>query len=364
MSRRVLVLDQYGQLGGAQRCLLNLLPAFIEAGLTTHLAAPADGPLADSARKLGVTAHSIPCGPYHSRQKGWTDAARFACDFPLQIARIAALVRKHGIALIYVNGPRLLPAAAALGCPLIFHAHSIVEQVSAARLIRWALRRADPHVIAACEFVLHRLQPPDTGRSRVIYNGAAPLKCTRRSRNDAAPLRIGVIGRIAPEKGQLEFVQAARSVLHHHPCEFVVCGDAMFASSDYARLVRQEAAGLPIEFLGWRKDVPGVLSTLDLLVVPSAAVDATPLVILEAFSAGVPVLAFRSGGIPEMIEDGVNGLLCSPDPAALAQVMLDLARCARPPLDELAARAQKTFSERFSVQRYRSEVLQVVQHAM
>ena len=65
----------------------------------------------------------------------------------------------HGIDLIYVNGPRLLPAAAmaARGRPVIFHAHSVVTQESAARLTRWALRRSDATVIAACRFVLQPL---------------------------------------------------------------------------------------------------------------------------------------------------------------------------------------------------------------
>ena len=140
----------------------------------------------------------------------------------------------------------------------------------------------------------------------------------------------------------------------------------VFEASEYARSVREEADGLPIEFPGWRDDVAEVLSALDLVVVPSAVVDATPLVILEAFSAGVPVVAFRSGGIPEMIDDGVTGILCSPDPAELAQTLMKLMQCerARAHLHSLATRAKDTFAERFSLERYRSEVLQVVRDAM
>lgn len=366
MSGRVLVLDQYDQLGGAQRCLLNLLPAFAEAGLTTHLAIPGDGPLAAGARLHGVTVHAIPCGPYNSAQKGWTDAARFACDLPLQALEIQALVRKHAAGLIYVNGPRLLPAAAlaAFGRPVVFHAHSIVEQVSAALLMRRALRSANAHVIAACRFVLDRLAPPQGERTRVIYNGIAPQRYARRQRRHGEPWRIGVIGRIAPEKGQLEFVRAARLLLPHQRCEFVVCGAAMFSSRGYGRRVREEANGLPISFLGWRLRVSEVLSALDLVVVPSRMTDATPLVILEAFSAGVPVVAFRCGGIPEMIDDGVTGVLCSPQPSELARILLQVMQSGAERLDALAGGAKRALAERFSLDRYRSEVLQVVRRAM
>jgi glycosyltransferase involved in cell wall biosynthesis len=367
MAKRLLILDQFNQLGGAQRCLLDLLPAFLAAGYETHLAAPGDGPLADGARSRRAVVHRIPCGPYASGQKNSIDAARFAVDLPRQAWRIASLVSEHRIDLIYVNGPRLLPAAAlgARGRPMIFHAHSVVTQPAAARLTRWALRSAKASVIAVCHFVLESLADVvEPERSRVIYNGVAPVECAQRRRNPNDPWRVGVIGRVAPEKGQLEFVQAARLISGHRRCEFVVCGDALFASPDYGRRVHAEAQGLPVEFTGWRDDIHGVLSTLDLLVVPSAAVEATTRVVLEAFSAGVPVVAFRSGGIPEIIEDGVTGVLSAPTARDLASTLLQLISDGGAALDCISARAQAAFAARFSLNRYRSEVLDAVGRAL
>jgi len=144
----------------------------------------------------------------------------------------------------------------------------------------------------------------------------------------------------------------------------VVCGDARFSSEAYSRRVCAEMHGLPIQFLGWRDDASAVLSALDLLVVPSALTDATPLVILEAFSAGVPVVAFRSGGIPEIVEDGVTGVLCPPDPAQLACVLLEMMQRGRTFVDSLARQAKAAFAKRFSLERYQSEVLQVVRGAI
>ncbi len=365
MTRSLLFLDQFNQLGGAQRCLLDLLPAFLEAGYETHLAVPGDGPVADGARGYGAPVHSIACAAYTCGTKGWLDAGRFAVDLPRQTARIASLVSKHGIDLIYVNGPRLLPAAAlaARGRPVVFHAHSIVSQQAAARLTRWALRSTHAHVIAACRFVLDPLSAAvDAGHSRVIYNGVAPIECARRRRNQSDPWRVGVIGRIAPEKGQLEFVQAARLVLRQQRwhAEFVVCGDALFSNPQYSRRVRAEAEGLLIEFTGWRTRIRDVLSSLDLVVVPSTAVEGTTRVILEAFSAGVPVVAFPSGGIPEIIEDGVTGVLSPPTAQDLASTLLELFSNGAGLLDCISARAKAVFAERFTLERYRAEVLDAV----
>ncbi|MGA2879251.1 MAG: glycosyltransferase family 4 protein [Bryobacteraceae bacterium] len=366
MTRSLLLLDQFNHLGGAQRCLLDLLPAFVDAGYSTHLAAPGDGPLSDSARRFGVAVHRIPCGAYTSGRKSWFDAARFGVDLPRQALRIASLVSKHRIDLIYVNGPRLLPATAiaAGGRRVVFHAHSIVAQQSAARLTRWALRSTNASVIAGCHFALRPLASVlDAGRSQVIYNGVAPVECVRRHRGTSDPWRVGVIGRIAPEKGQLEFIQAARLILPQRSCEFVVCGDALFSSPQYIQRVREEADGLPIEFTGWRDDVRDVLSRLDVVVVPSGAVEATTRVILEAFSAGVPVVAFRSGGIPEIVEDGVTGILSAPTSRDLAAKLLELFSNGGAFLDGISARARQSFAARFSLHRYRSEVLDVVGRA-
>ncbi len=367
MSTRLLFVDQYNQLGGAQRCLLDLLPGFLEAGYETHLAVPGDGPLADGARRCGAVVHRIPCGAYTCGRKTFVDAARFGIELPRQASRMASLVSKHRIDLIYVNGPRLLPAAsfAARGRPLVFHAHSIVAQPGAARLARWALRRTHASVIAACRFVLAPLAAVVDGtRSRVIYNGVEPIRRERAGRANGDVWRVGVIGRIAPEKGQLEFVQAARVLSSQQRCEFVVCGDALFSSTQYSRRVREEAEGLPIEFTGWRDDIGDVLSTLDLVVVPSAALEATTRVIPEAFSAGVPVLAFRSGGIPEIVEDGVTGLLTAPTVRDLAAKLSELFSDGGTLLDRLSARARASFAERFSLDRYRSEVLDAVGRAL
>src|ERR1019366_3307065 len=113
-------------------------------------------------------------------------------------------------------------------------------------------------------------------------------------------------------------------------CRFLICGAPLFsnpAAMRYCAELEALAEDLPVEFSGWTEDVEGVLATLDLLVVPSAAIDATPRVILEAFAAGVPVVAFASGGIPEIVEHGVTGCLVEArSPKALAFAIRDVLR--------------------------------------
>ena len=149
--------------------------------------------------------------------------------------------------------------------------------------------------------------------STVIYNGV-------RGGQAAVPSRtIGVLGRIAPEKGQSIFVDAARIVARSRPdVRFSIAG----TGDAYFDRVRSQARDLPVEFPGW-VDPYEFLRTLAVLVVPSQMHDTNPRVIPEAFSCRVPVVAFAAGGIPELIRDGETGHLAWERSAeALAQAIL------------------------------------------
>ena len=113
-----------------------------------------------------------------------------------------------------------------------------------------------------------------------------------------------------------------------------------------------------IEFLDWQDDPGAVLSRLDLLVVPSTVPEATPRVILEAFSAGVPVLASASGGIPELIEHNRTGFLMD----SLQTQMRELA--AQPQLlAAVAANARDEWRARFTLAEYQRRILSIVETA-
>src|SRR2546426_974605 len=120
---KLLLLDQFSDLGGAQQVLLELLPSIRARGWSATVGMPGDGPMFARVRELGFDTERIDCGPYGSGRKSLGDVARFAASTP----RLASQIRRLAMVdLIYVNGPRLLPAVALArpAAPVVFHAHS------------------------------------------------------------------------------------------------------------------------------------------------------------------------------------------------------------------------------------------------
>lgn len=364
---KILVLDQFSEMGGAQACLLAGLEAMRARGWQVAVGLPGNGPLFCRVRELGCQAFPINCGPLGLGDKSFADAARFLVQTPRLAREIRGYAHRFGPDLVYVNGPRLLPAAALAGlrAPFLFHAHSYLGPGMPRTLAGEALRRLRASVAACCRFAADVWKPVAApGRVSVIYNGvAAPLE--RAAQRNSPQPKIGCIGRISPEKGQLEFVAAAAAIHRARPeARFVVYGAPLFSrdAARYRDQVHAAAGSLPIEFPGWIPDVYRALSEVDLLLVPSAATEATPRVIPEAFAAGVPVIAFASGGIPEMIEHGRTGFLVNSaaEMAACGLALLwgdPVRRCS------IARAAREEWQTRFTPETYQSRLLEAVEAA-
>ena len=96
-----------------------------------------------------------------------------------------------------------------------------------------------------------------------------------------------------------------------------------------------------VEFLGWRSDLPALYQKMDLFVLTSIN-EGTPVSLIEAMAAGVPVVATSVGGVPDVIEDGVTGVLIPPrQPEAVASAIVSAVARARPNRHDGRARARE-----------------------
>jgi glycosyltransferase involved in cell wall biosynthesis len=147
-------------------------------------------------------------------------------------------------------------------------------------------------------------QTPQAGRQRSLA-----------SVSDQSPLRIAFLGRLDPAKGVDVLIQALRA-LPSLPVEFDIYGICQAGAENYVAALQRMAAGdARIAFLppSPGAQVVELLSGYDLLAAPSRWLETGPLVVLEAFSAGIPVIGSRLGGIAELVTHKLDGLLVEPD---------------------------------------------------
>jgi glycosyltransferase involved in cell wall biosynthesis len=359
----ILFLDQFSEPGGAQLCLQDLMPEVLRRGWNPLLMAPGEGDLVTWAKQAGIPTDLLPLGAYSNGRKTTQDVLRYGIDFPRLSSAIRDAVKRHRVDMVYVNGPRVLPAVAGVALPVVFHAHSLVCRRIERGLIAWTLRNVGASVIAVSDYAAEPyLRALNSKHVTTIYNGVADL--SRGPRNfSRQPARIGIIGRIAPEKGHVNFLRAAREMTEHGvSVEFHVYGASLFGDTRFETRIHAMAKELPVTFHGWTNDVPEALQELEILAVPSGPEEAATRVILEAFSAGTPVVACRAGGIPEIVEHNRTGILtASSDPGALAE-SLGLLMSDPDLMERLSAAGRREWQRRFRIERFRTAVCEVIEN--
>jgi glycosyltransferase involved in cell wall biosynthesis len=357
---RVLFVDQFSELGGAQLVLRDVMAEALSRGWHAEFMAPGNGGLFEFCTTVGIPSYHLPIGHYTNGSKSIREAFRYGID----ITRTAKAVRKvfsqKQMDLVVANGPRIMPAVAHARVPAVFHLHSRLDKQYARAALRWAHWRSGATVVCCSNFVAAALTHIP---SRVIYNGVGDCgyKSYRVRKSDP---RIAIIGRISPEKGHPDFIRAAAIVTRFWPkARFSIYGESLFSDRSFETRLRAMTPPGTVEFHGWTDDVAGVLHETDILAVPSTAVEATPRVIPEALSAGTPVIAYPSGGIPELIAHGDTGLLTArPDYKSLAQ-SIERLLSDTPLRVRLARNGRREWESRFGLDRFQRDVCDLLERS-
>ena len=183
-------------------------------------------------------------------------------------------------------------------------------------------------VIVPSRFLADRMRdifPFLEPRLHVVAPGIVPgrqIEREERNTRQPSPLRVLCIGMLAPYKGPHVLIKAVRR-LPVGSLAVSLYGGRLAVWNAYADQLETDAADLPIRFYGTyaHDELSAILAQHDVLVVPSICEETFSLVTREALQAGLPVIAAKRGALPEVIQDGVNGLLFEPENAD------DLRRC-------------------------------------
>lgn len=325
--RKVLFVNHEVELGGAERSLLELLAHLDRDRFTPVLACSHEGPLASGARALGIELRMVQMRHRSKLAKalGLLRASRILHQCIL--ADRIALVHTNSLIAGYCG----VRAARRAGVPCVWHVRDMGYPwlaMAAANRADW--RIANSAATAAdlggdCTTVIHNgvrraffVDPEDRAMLRAAVRDELGLPMHQRL--------VTMVGRLDRWKGHTVLLDAAARLRSRvAQTTFLVVGDELFSgtASGYRAELERSAANLGIgkivRFLGQREDVPRLLAASDALVHPSIEPEPFGRSIAEAQAAAIPVIASDIGGIPELIEDGVNGYLIPPgDADALA----------------------------------------------
>ena len=342
------------EIGGGERHLVDLTNCLIERGHAVYIAVIPNSPLISELPSLAKN---------HILELGMRNSLHLSSG--LKLAHIA---REHAIDIIHAHVGRDYPLAALASLssgntPYVLTRHVLFPLKSVHRLF---LRRVS-RVIAVSQAVAAALLEQgifDPRKVVTIPNGIDTTRFAKTPRHQNGPLSlynsgarflVGMVGHLAPIKGQEDFVRAAALIASQRDdVDFVLAGEDKSRSGENRRaienLIAQLGLGKRVQLVGWLADVRGLLRALDVFVSPSRS-EPFGLAVIEAMASGVPVVASMSEGSREIIKDGVTGrLVAIKDVEGLAKAIVELLTN-EPERRKLSVNALDLVQQRFSLQR-------------
>ncbi|MCL4194584.1 MAG: glycosyltransferase family 4 protein [Thermoguttaceae bacterium] len=369
------------QPGGSPISGLMVVNALRNTGWRVEAVFAAPGPMTSQYEELGCRVHVLPHGQWLGGGTASRRVRRWGRDLKAA-AGFVRLMRQLRPELVYINTLTGFAAAAAarwLRIPAVWHVRELFDDVGGEmhppfggmNLARMLVTRLPERIVvnsrAVAENVLGTAEHPkltivpNAVPDRFFQLHAAPEECRRRLGLPLGVPVLGVPGTLRPMKGHPWFLEAAVRVAAAAPaCHFAFCGDGTAA---YRQELNEQVKRLGLEervhFVGTVADMRDFYGASDIACVPSRA-EPFGRVVVEAFAVGVPVIASAIGGIREIVDDGVTGLLVKyGDVEGLAAAMFRLLYDAGL-RQRLATQARRDAEDRYRQQVYADRILAVI----
>lgn len=342
---RVLYLDHVTHLSGAEQSLFDLVVGLAGGPVEPIVVLPEDGPLATQLRGAGVLVRKVKMSKRLLETSRTTLTTRPLVAIMRFISfvavglRVRKIVKEMRPAVIHTNTLKahlmaIIPAKLT-GTPLIWHVRDIIPKGWVRRAFLLCARFPDKIV------VISRAVGQSMGRNKTVYRKLRLIPNGIRvdtfdDRDEGAALRaeigagakdpvVGIVGRLAPWKGQDVFVHAAAMVADRYPkAKFAVVGTPMFGDDDFqhdlASLVYQYELDAQMTFAGWRS-AQEAMAAIDIVVHASVEPEPFGRTIVEAMAAGRPVIAAAGGAVQEILPPNAGIVVPPGRPEILADAL-------------------------------------------
>jgi len=315
--------DYYAGAERVQDLLAQRLPAF---GYEVGFACLKRGLFAEARQSRSSPLHLVPMD------------SRFSLGAGLAVARLA---EHEGYAILHTHTPRSLLAGciASLksGKPLVHHVHSPALRDTESRgrnfvnaaVENFAARRARKLIAVSASLKAYfRRAGFAESKIAVVPNGVAVMKGQPAWQTPQGPWLLGTVAFFRPRKG-IDVLLAALAALRGQGVDARLLAVGGFETEAYERHLKDLAQSLKIaafvEWTGFTRDVSAELRRIHIFVLPSLFGEGLPMVILEAMSFGLPVVATNVEGIPEVLDHGKAGIVAAAgDAEALTKALQQL----------------------------------------
>jgi glycosyltransferase involved in cell wall biosynthesis len=370
-SMKILFLDQSGKLGGAELNLLDLAKFYRDSCLVCLFA--------DGSFKEVLEQNQVPVRILSKRSleiykdsNFWQSIKNIGQLIPL-VSEVAQVSKDYD--LIYANTQKAMVVGAVVSCltakPLIYHLHDILSLEHFSKVnCQLAVLLANCFaalIIANSEATKNAFIQAGGSKKLVetVYNGfdlaqyqiqyfSSQLK---QKLNLNEQYIVGHFSRLSPWKGQHILIEA---LTHCPEVTAILVGDALFGEDQYVDRLHQQVKRLKlsdrVHFLGFRTDIPELMSICDLVVHTSTAPEPLGRVIVEAMLCGKPIIASAAGGAVELIEDAQTGWLTPPKDVLKLAETINYCRQHPKTTAEIAQAGKISAIQRFNLSKIQQQI--------
>lgn len=328
--KRILYLHAGAEMYGADIVLLELLKNLEKSKFKPYVVLPCDGPLVEKLKQNNIEVEVISYPILRRKYFNPIGIVRYIKDYFIYSNKLVKIAKVKKIDIVHTNTAAVLEGIFVkrrLNLKQVWHIHEIIVKPKFMnKLLSYFISKNSDEVITVSNAVKNHLIETgyfDSKPINVIYNGVDnrifnfknDIEYLKKEFNiPKQALVVGMIGRVNAWKGQDDFIDAIENILINNENIYAMIVGGVFDGEEWRIAELKEkinslSCSDRIIFSDYRSDIPNIQALYDIFVLPSTNPDPLPTVVLEAMASRTAIVGYRHGGICEMVEEGVNGLL-------------------------------------------------------
>lgn len=374
-QHKIAFLSYASGMGGAEHSLLGLLSSLSRDTFEPCLYHTETGPFPQAVSRLGIRTVHLPLGfdPRVFERHQLAKAFFFRPDVPFRILywlrNFSRILRQEQIDLLHANQPKshLLAMLVFARVRYVLHLRDIFGRRSIARALYGVLFSpgrgravAISHAVAASYPAVVR------GKTDVIHNGTILpdlTKAERPTKESPVPKTICAVGRLVPWKGFDLLFESFQMIAGEFPeTKLRIFGEVLYWNSAYKEhlenLIQKLGLAERTRLEGYREDLSEAFGESRFLVLPSRD-EPFGRVLIEAMAHGRPVIAFRTGGVPEIVTHKKEGLLVEERSAAALASAMQWMLSHPMEAERMGREGRRCVEERFSLDRHAENMMRL-----